>query len=74
MPWSIFVDMQHSMCVFPADGTQTMIFTHSADVAAYIECLVDLPASEWPRRALIASNRLQLKDLATIVQQVTGMS
>ncbi|KXJ93605.1 hypothetical protein Micbo1qcDRAFT_174641 [Microdochium bolleyi] len=72
MPWSVFVDFQHEMCVFPGDGTQTMIFTHSSDLAAYVERLVSLPATEWPRYALVAGNRLNFHELADIIKRVTG--
>lgn len=73
MEWCIFVDLQHQRCVFPGNGDQVMIFTHSADLAAYIERLVNLPAAQWPRKSLIQPNKIILKDLAKIAEEVTGM-
>lgn len=74
MSWSIFVDLAHRKCVFPGDGTQTMIFTHSTDLAAYVERLIGLPAKDWPRESLIQPNRIMLRELAQIVQDITGTS
>jgi nucleoside-diphosphate-sugar epimerase len=72
MPWSVFIDLQYEICVFPGDGTQTMIFTHSSDLAAFIERLISLPADEWPRESLIMPNKIRLNEVSQIVRQVTG--
>nr|POE90196.1 hypothetical protein CFP56_20663 [Quercus suber] len=72
MSWSVFIDLQHETCVFPGDGTHITTFTHSSDLAAFIERLIGLPAKEWPRDSLIAPNKLKLNDLLQIVKQVTG--
>jgi len=72
MPWSVFIDLQYEICVFPGDGTQTMIFTHSSDLAAFIERLISLPADEWTRESLIMPNKIRLNELSQIVRQVTG--
>ncbi|ETS81350.1 hypothetical protein PFICI_06352 [Pestalotiopsis fici W106-1] len=74
MPWSIFVDLQHEICVLPGDGTQMMVFTHSADLAAIVERLIDIPGDRWPRESLIEGNKFQLKDLIQILERVTGKS
>lgn len=71
-PWWIFIDLKHETCVFPGDGTQTIIFTHSTDLAAYIERLISLPASKWPRESLIISNKIKVKELAQLASKVTG--
>jgi hypothetical protein len=67
-----FVDMTHDRCVFPGDGSYPLVLTHSTDVAQYIERLVGLPASEWPRQSLVASNKIQVKDLEPILRKITG--
>jgi hypothetical protein len=69
----VFVDIDHEQCVFPGDGSYPLILTHSTDVAAYIERLIGLPAKEWPRESLIASNKLQVKDLDSLIRKVTGI-
>ncbi|USP76413.1 SwnN [Curvularia clavata] len=71
-PFWVFVDMDHEMCVFPDDGSQPVVLTHSTDLATYIERLVGLSANQWPRESVVASNRLQVKDLATLIKKVTG--
>ncbi|RMZ73566.1 nmrA-like family [Pyrenophora seminiperda CCB06] len=71
-PFWVFVDLDHEKCVFPGDGSQPLVLTHSTDLAACIERLVGLPAQEWPRESLVASNRLQVRDLAALIQKVTG--
>ncbi|KAI1840730.1 hypothetical protein JX265_002093 [Neoarthrinium moseri] len=71
-PFWAFVDVDHEQCVFPGDGSQSLVLTHSTDLAAYIERLIGLPAKDWPRESLIASNRLQVKDLETLIKKVTG--
>lgn len=45
-PWSVFIHLKHELCVFPEDGTQTMIFTYSTNLAAYIKRLIGLPATD----------------------------
>ncbi|KFY51103.1 hypothetical protein V496_08933 [Pseudogymnoascus sp. VKM F-4515 (FW-2607)] len=71
-PFWAFVDIEYEKCVFPGDGSYPLILTHSTDVAAYIERLCGLPAKEWPRESLIASNKLQVKDLDSLIRMVTG--
>lgn len=71
-PFWAFIDIDHEQCVFPGDGSQPLVLTHSTDVAAYIERLVGLPSKDWPRESLIASNKLQVKDLEPLVKKVTG--
>ncbi|KAI1654733.1 hypothetical protein F4813DRAFT_398857 [Daldinia decipiens] len=71
-PYWVFIDIDHEQCVFPGDGSQLLVLTHSTDLAAYIECLVGLPAEDWPRESLIASNKLQVRDLAPLAKKVTG--
>ena len=68
----MFVDIDHEQCVFPGDGSQPLILTHSTDLAAYIERLIGLPARDWPRETLAASNKLQVKDLESLVKKATG--
>ncbi|KAI1840725.1 hypothetical protein JX266_013070 [Neoarthrinium moseri] len=72
MSWCIFLDLEQETCVFPGDGEQTMIFTHSTDLAAYVNCLIDMPAGNWPRESLIMPCRIRLKDLARIMENITG--
>lgn len=72
MPWFVFIDLQHEMCVFPGDGTQIVTFTHSGDLAAFIECLISLPADEWPRESLIMPNKIRLNEIPEIIRRVTG--
>ena len=72
MPWCVFIDLQHELCVLPGDGTQTMIFTHSRDLAAFVERLVGLPADKWPLESLIMPNKIRLNDIPQIVKQITG--
>ncbi|EFQ97952.1 hypothetical protein MGYG_00988 [Nannizzia gypsea CBS 118893] len=71
-PYWVFVDIDHEECVFPGDGSQPLVLTHSTDLAAYIERLVGLPADAWPRESLVASNKLQVKDLLELVKKTTG--
>lgn len=71
-PWSVFVDLKHEICVFPGDGTQTMIFTHSTDLAAFIERLIDLPAADWPTDSLIMPNKLHFNELPGMISKSTG--
>ncbi|KAF5022958.1 hypothetical protein F66182_4983 [Fusarium sp. NRRL 66182] len=71
-PYWVFVDIDHQECVFPHDGSQPLILAHSTDLAAYIECLIGLPAADWPHECLIAPNRLKVKDLASLIKRVTG--
>ena len=71
-PFWVFVDIDHEQCVFPGDGSQPLVLTHSTDLAAYIERLVGLPSKDWPRESLIASNKLQVRDLEPLVKKVTG--
>ncbi|KAK2839265.1 hypothetical protein FQN49_006314 [Arthroderma sp. PD_2] len=71
-PFWTFVDIDNEQCVFPGDGSQPLILTHSTDLAAYIERLVGLPAKDWPRESLIASNKLQVKDLESLIKKITG--
>ncbi|KAF2430777.1 NmrA family transcriptional regulator [Tothia fuscella] len=73
-PFWFFIDMESEKAVFPGDGSYPLVLTHSTDVAAYIDRLVGLPAAEWPRKSLIASNSLQVKDLEPLIQEVTGQS
>ena len=73
-PFWVFVDIDHEQCVFPGDGSQPLILTHSTDLAAYIERLVGLPSKDWPRECLAASNRLQVKDLEPLVKKTTGQT
>ncbi|KAI1179733.1 hypothetical protein F4777DRAFT_397214 [Nemania sp. FL0916] len=68
----VFLDMRHEECVFPGDGSQTLVLTHSTDLASFIERLIGLPAKDWPRESLIQSNKLQVKDLAALAKMVTG--
>lgn len=56
----------------PGDGTKTVIFTHSKDLAAFIERLIGLPANEWPRESLIMPNKIQLRHIPHIAKKVTG--
>lgn len=72
-PFWVFVDIDHEQCVFPGDGSQPLVLTHSQDLAAYIERLVGLPAENWPRESVVASNKLQVKDLESLVNKVTGI-
>ncbi|KID73971.1 Oxidoreductase swnN [Metarhizium brunneum] len=71
-PFWVFVDIDHEQCVFPGDGSQPLVLTHSQDLAAYIERLVGLPAENWPRESVVASNKLLVKDLESLVNKVTG--
>lgn len=71
-PYWVFVDIDHEQCVFPGDGSQPLVLTHSTDLAAYIERLVGLPSKDWPRESLIASNKLQVKDLEPLVKKISG--
>lgn len=71
-PYWVFVDIEHEECVFPGDGSQPLVLTHSTDLAAYIECLVGLPANEWPQESLVASNKIQVKDLQSLIKKTTG--
>lgn len=71
-PFWVFVDIDHEQCVFPGDGSQPLVLTHSTDLAAYIERLVGLPSKDWPRESLIASNKLQVKDLESLVKEMAG--
>ncbi|KAH0598175.1 hypothetical protein MHUMG1_03468 [Metarhizium humberi] len=71
-PFWVFVDIDHEQCVFPGDGSQPLVLTHSQDLAAYIERLVGLPAENWPRESVVASNKLLVKDLEALVNKVTG--
>ncbi|TGJ83449.1 hypothetical protein E0Z10_g5288 [Xylaria hypoxylon] len=68
----VFVDIDHEQCVFPGDGSQPLVLTHSTDLAAYVERLIGLPAKDWPRESLIASNKLQVKDLESLIKKATG--
>lgn len=67
-----FIDMVHEQLVLPGDGSQPLILSHSVDAGAYIDRMIGLPAKDWPRETLIASNRLQVKDLVSIVKRATG--
>ncbi|EFE33481.1 uncharacterized protein ARB_07841 [Trichophyton benhamiae CBS 112371] len=71
-PYWVFVDIEHEECVFPGDGSQPLVLSHSTDLAAYIECLVGLPSNEWPRESLVASNKIQVKDLQDLIKKTTG--
>ena len=71
-PFWVFVDIDHEQCVFPGDGSQPLVLTHSTDLAAYVERLVGLPSKDWPRESLIATNKLQVKDLEPLVKKNTG--
>jgi hypothetical protein len=71
-PFWVFIDIDHEQCVFPGDGSQPLILTHSTDLGAYIERLIGLPVKDWPRESLIASNKLQVKDLASLAKKTTG--
>ncbi|PVH91807.1 NAD(P)-binding protein [Periconia macrospinosa] len=71
-PFWAFVDIEYEKCVFPEDGSFPLILSHSTDVAAYIERLCGLPANKWPRQSLVASNRLEVRDLDLLIQKVTG--
>ncbi|ORY11781.1 NmrA family transcriptional regulator [Clohesyomyces aquaticus] len=71
-PYWVFVDIDHQKCVFPGDGSQPLVLTHSMDLAAYIEHLIGLSAKDWPRESLVASNKLQVRDLASLAKKVTG--
>ena len=71
-PYWVFVDIDHEQCVFPGDGSQPLVLTHSTDLAAYIERLVGLPSKDWPRESLIASNKLRVKDLEPLVKKISG--
>lgn len=71
-PFWVFVDIDHEKCVFPGDGSQPLVLTHSIDVAAYVERLIGLPSKDWPRESLIASNKLQVKDLEPLIKKTTG--
>ena len=64
--------MKYEKCVFPGDGSYPLILSHSMDVAAYIERLCGLPAGRWPRETLVASNKLEVKDLGDLIEKVTG--
>ncbi|KAI2623010.1 hypothetical protein GGS26DRAFT_600627 [Hypomontagnella submonticulosa] len=71
-PFWVFVDIDHEQCVFPGDGSQPLVLTHSTDLAVYIERLIGLPAKDWPRESLIASNKLRVRDLEPLIKKVTG--
>lgn len=71
-PFWVFVDMDYERCVFPGDGSQPLVLTHSTDLAAYIENFVGLPSKDWPRESLVASNKLQVKDLEPLVKKNIG--
>ncbi len=71
-PYYVFVDIDHEQCVLPGDGSGSLVLTHSTDVAAYIERLIGLPSKDWPRESLIESNKLQVKDLASLIKKITG--
>ena len=71
-PFWVFIDIDHEQCVFPDDGSQLLVLTHSIDLAEYIERLVGLPSKDWPRESLIASNKLQVKDLEPLAKKITG--
>nr|POE90201.1 hypothetical protein CFP56_20668 [Quercus suber] len=72
-PMWTFVDIEHEKCVFPGNGSYPLVLTHSMDLAAYIERLVGFPAEQWPHESLVASNKLQVKDLDTMIRRVTGI-
>ncbi|KAL8818820.1 MAG: hypothetical protein Q9191_007856, partial [Dirinaria sp. TL-2023a] len=71
-PFWVFVDIDPEQCVFPGDGSYPLVLTHSIDLGAYIERLIGLPSKDWPRESLVASNRLQVKDLETLIKKATG--
>ncbi|KAF2762470.1 NAD(P)-binding protein [Pseudovirgaria hyperparasitica] len=71
-PFWCFVDMDAEQCVIPGDGDYPLVLSHSTDVAQYIEKLIGLPAIDWPRESLVASNRILVKDLPGIVARATG--
>lgn len=64
--------MDYERCVFPGDGSQPLVLPHSTDLAAYIENFVGLPSKDWPRESLVASNKLQVKDLEPLVKKNIG--
>lgn len=71
-PLWLFLDLPHQRLVIPGDGTDHVVFTHTADLAACIERLVALPAEQWPREALLQGNRIQVKDLVEITRRISG--
>ena len=71
-PFWVFVDIDHEQCVFPGDGSQLLVLTHSTDVAAYVERLVGFSSNDWPRESFIASNKLQVRDLEPLAKKITG--
>ena len=71
-PFWVFIDIDHEQCVFPGDGSQLLVLTHITDVAAYIERLVGLSSKDWPRESLIASNRLEVRNLEPVAKKITG--
>ncbi|KAL6720325.1 hypothetical protein ACLMJK_002246 [Lecanora helva] len=71
-PFWVFVDIDYEQCVFPGDGSQSLVLTHSVDLGAYVERLINLPSKDWPRETFIAANKLQVKDLEPLFKKVTG--
>ncbi|KZZ92942.1 NAD(P)-binding domain protein [Moelleriella libera RCEF 2490] len=71
-PLWLFLDLPHQRLVIPGDGTDHVVFTHTADLAACIERLVALPVEQWPREALLQGNRIQVKDLVEITRRISG--
>ncbi|PYH81273.1 hypothetical protein BO82DRAFT_284602, partial [Aspergillus uvarum CBS 121591] len=71
-PLWLFLDLDHKMCHVPDDGSQTLVLTHSSDVARYLERLICLPGEQWPRESAVIGNKLQPKDIVSIAEQATG--
>lgn len=71
-PLWLFLDLDHKICHVPEEGTQTLVLSHSSDVAKYVERLICLPGDKWPRESAVIGNKLQPKDIVGIAEKATG--
>jgi hypothetical protein len=71
-PFSYAIDFHHRRAAIPGDGTASVAFLHSNDMAKYIAAMLE--QNSWPEFSAFAGDRMSWGELLTLAEEVTGRS
>ncbi|EXJ66482.1 uncharacterized protein A1O5_10634 [Cladophialophora psammophila CBS 110553] len=71
-PLYCILDISAGKAVIPGDGNCHVVFTHTRDVAKFVNELLDLPAHQWPKESAIIGERITLNELVEAAERCTG--
>jgi nucleoside-diphosphate-sugar epimerase len=67
---SVIIDPEHAKAGIPGDGSDTIITTHTTDVARFVAASLSLP--DWPEKVIIQGDRLTLNEVVAVAESVKG--